>query len=171
MSSDASRLVAAQGWKSGRVGVSRDGSLGLGGYTWVAEPAYGVVYVPDGGLFGHPGVSGWVTFRSGDVVQVCFAPGTAADPTRPPSPAVALPPAVQPPRVPPPSPTVHAPPKPAVADRVRIKDRTHTVAVSQHANGWLVKGTVDGRVFKATGHSEVLALAAWRSMVIRELDL
>lgn len=60
---------------------------------------------------------------------------------------------------------------PAVADRIRVGDRTYAVIVSQHDNGWLVKGTVDGRVFKATGHTEVLSLGAWRVAVLRELDL
>lgn len=169
MPTEAGEQGMPAGWRPGRVAVTPDGSVGLGGYTAVADPSFGVVFAPDGGLFGHPGVAGWVAFRSGEVVQTWFEPGVRADPAQPPPRASTPVAPVLPPQPRPVAPAAALPP--AAADRVRIKDRTHAVAVSQHANGWLVKGAVDGRMFKATGHSEVLALAAWRSLVIRELDL
>ncbi len=149
--------------------VSSDGG-GIGGFLLTVDQTLGAVFVADGGLFGHPGISGWVTFRAGNVVERYFG-SVPADP--------ALPPRIERPRAAPlPAvsvsrslPRAPAPLKPPVADRVRIGDRTHAVIVSSTDTEWRVKGTVDGRVFRSVGPTEVRALASWRDAVVRELEL
>ena len=153
-------------WKQGPVSVG--GGLRLGG--WLRDDGVGAVFAHDGGLYGFPGTSGWVTFQDEVVVHAFFTPGTQADPVRPPfvdEPVVAAP--VLPP--PPPAPAFTY--KPPRADRVNIAGRTYAVIVSAHGEGtlWKVKGTVDGRVFRASGASEIAALAAWAAAVRFELDL
>lgn len=161
------RSTGGSEWIPGRVAVSPEG--GIGGFVLAADRTLGALFVPDGGLFGHPGVAGWVTFRAGSVVERYFG-SNSGDP--------AVPPRVERPRpaalplvntFSPPRPS--APVKPPVADRVKIGDRTHAVIVSSTETEWRVKGTVDGRVFRSVGPTEVRALASWRDAVVRDLEL
>lgn len=163
-----SRSTSGSQWTPGRVAVSSEG--GIGGFLLAEDRTLGAVWVPNGGLFGHPGVAGWVTFRAGNVVERYFG-SESGDPAVPPRierPRATPLPVVRAPFSPP---RASVPAKPPVADRVRIGDRTHAVVVSSTETEWRVKGTVDGRVFRSVGATEVRALASWRDAVVRESEL
>lgn len=158
-------------WSRGRVSVSPSGAV----EGWVRDDGLGALYVHDGGNFGFPRTPGWVAFKNGEVTETAFAPGVTADPLNPPF--------GQPPRllvqttsVPPISPLAFRDRmfrvRPPRADRVHISGKVFSVVVSPQPGGtlWKVKGTVDGRVFRSTGASEIAALESWRAAVRTALD-
>lgn len=108
------------------------------------------VYVHDG-----PDTGRWVTYKGGVAVPDYFTQGMAVKPL-----AAALP-------------TVAAPHATARAERVTIAGRAYAVIVSPQPGGALfkIKGTVDGRVYRAQGATESAALSAWAVAVVIELDL
>lgn len=156
-------------WSRGRVSVSPLGAI----EGWVRDDGLGALYVHDGGNFGFPRTPGWVAFRDAEVTETAFTLGVTADPLHPP---FGQPPPVRT------APSLATSPlafrdqmfkaRPPRADRVIISGKVFSVVVSPQPGGtlWKVKGTVDGRVFRSTGASEIAALESWRATVRTELD-